>query len=92
MSAPRLSIPISGLTCNPSHFTIRNAGIIVTWNGTIKVASSRMKTRFFPAKLIRANAYPARLQKTRFPATTVTATIVELMKKRPKGAASNAFG
>ena len=49
ISAPSVSI-------SPSFRTIRNVGIMITWNGIISVASTRMKTTSRPKNLIRANA------------------------------------
>src|SRR5919198_106552 len=55
ISAPRESI-------SPRCCTIRNVGIMTTWNGTISVASIATKRRALPKNRIRAKAYPARLQ------------------------------
>ena len=49
MSAPSVSI-------NPSWRTIRNVGIMMTWNGIISVASTSMKTTSRPKNFSRANA------------------------------------
>ena len=77
---------------SPSRCTIKNVGIIVTWNGTISVASSATNSTSRPKNRIRANAYPARLQKTRLPATADSVTIMLFAKKRPNGAAFHASG
>ncbi len=49
ISAPSVSI-------SPAERTIRNVGIITTWNGIISVARIRKKAMFLPAKRSRANA------------------------------------
>src|SRR5207253_3176695 len=54
--------------------TIRNVGMMTTWNGTISVARIRMNATSRPKNLIRANAYPARLQNSRLPATHASVT------------------
>src|SRR6185437_730992 len=70
----------------PRCCTIRKVGIMITWNGTIRVARSAMKSTSRPKKRSRANAYPARLQKSRLLATAVPVTIRLFVKNRPNGA------
>ena len=78
IKAPRESI-------RPSRRTIRNSGITITWNGTINVARINTNATSRPKNLIRANAYPARLQKNRFPITTTTVTMSVLTNQRTNG-------
>ena len=49
ISAPSVSI-------RPSFLTMMNVGIMMTWNGIISVASTRMNATSRPKNLIRANA------------------------------------
>ena len=44
------------LSISPMCRTIRKVGIITTWNGTISVARSRMKSTFEPKNRSRAKA------------------------------------
>ena len=64
----------------------------MTWNGIINVASTRMKTTSRPKNLIRANAYPARLQNSRLPATTTTVTMSVFRNHRANGACCRTVG
>ena len=60
------------LSTIPSFLTIRNVGMSRTWKGTISVARSTTNRTFRPKKRIRANAYAARLQNSRLPATVAS--------------------
>ena len=79
MSAPSVSI-------RWNVRTIRNVGMMITWNGTISVARIRTNTTSRPKNLIRANAYPAKLQNSRFPATQAIVTSSVLTNHRANGA------
>ena len=92
MSAPMWSIPTPASTCTPSHLTMMNCGIIVTWNGTMRVAMITANSTVRPRKRNRAKAYPASEHSTRLHSTVVTATIALLAKKRPNGALDRASG
>ena len=64
----------------PMLATSTKSGTKVTTPGIIRVARMRAKMTFLPRKLSIANAYPTAEQKSRLPAVTVTATMVELAK------------
>ena len=92
MSAPMWSMPTPASTCTPSHLTMMNCGIIVTWNGTMSVAMITANSAVRPRKRNRAKAYPASEHSTRLHSTVVTATIALLAKKWPNGALDRASG
>src|SRR3954447_12367528 len=85
------SISAGRVLTSPRCFTMSNVGIIRTWNGTIKVARMARKATERPGKRSRANAYPARLQKTRLLTTQVTETIVLFRSQRPNGESVHAL-
>ncbi len=49
-------IRAGSVSIRPADLTIRNVGIITTWNGIISVARIRKNAMFLPAKRSRANA------------------------------------
>jgi hypothetical protein len=60
--------------------TSTNCGTNVTMPGTIRVPRTSRKTTRRPGNGSFASAYPSSEQKTRLPAVTSRATIVELAK------------
>ena len=56
INAPMWSMPSPSQTLSPNHLTMRNTGIIVTWNGTISVAISVTKSAPRPRNRMRAKA------------------------------------
>ncbi len=58
--------------------SMKNSGIMVTWAGTINVATTIMKRTSLPGKLIRAKAYPAIESMASTPKVAAAATITLL--------------
>ncbi len=63
-----------------SSTIILNSGMRLTWNGTIRVSSSRKKIASRPGNLSLAKAYAAAVPKNTLSTTIVPVTIVLLRK------------
>src|ERR1700722_10540619 len=90
MSAPMWLMPTAASTCTPSHLVMMNCGIIVTWNGTMRVAMMTANRAVRPRNRNRAKAYPASVHSTRLDATVATATTALLTSQWTNGALDSA--
>ena len=74
-----------------SDFQMMKPGIIVTWLGSIIVASKRRNAIDLPGQFSRANAYATKLDENSEPTVTSTTSNSELVMYRQNGTLLNAL-